>query len=292
MVQHLLMTNLNQLLSKRIGSWSRLMTVRPHQTIAKLERFCENHPGKVTIRKGPGKGVCANFLSLANDSTIEADYFAFSDQDDVWYPEKLRRALAWFAGVPADLPGICCGRTDLIGVDKQSYGLSPLFTPPPNFQNALVESLGGGNTMVFNRAAKKILEEAATIAVVIHDWWIYQIVSATGGVVHYDPEPVLRYRQHSDNVIGSNTSWRARLIGLNGIIAGRWQNWNDTNITALQNLPAHLITPTNREVLELFIKARSTSLFKRLYLLKKSGIYRQTLLGNFALWIATILGRP
>src|SRR5262249_8769850 len=51
-------------------------------TVAKLERFAEVQPQKVMIRKGPGKHVCANFLSLANDPTIEADYFAFSDQDD------------------------------------------------------------------------------------------------------------------------------------------------------------------------------------------------------------------
>jgi hypothetical protein len=31
--------------------------------------------------KGPGKGVCANFLSLANDPKINAGYFGFSDQD-------------------------------------------------------------------------------------------------------------------------------------------------------------------------------------------------------------------
>jgi glycosyltransferase involved in cell wall biosynthesis len=46
-------------------------------SIAKLERFSEAYPQKVIIRKGPGKGVCANFLSLANDPTIDADHFAF-----------------------------------------------------------------------------------------------------------------------------------------------------------------------------------------------------------------------
>ena len=96
-------------------------------------------------------------------------------------------------------------------IDERSYGLSPLFTRPPAFQNALVQSLGGGNTMVFNRAAKKILQEAAAIDVVLHDWWVYQLVSAAGGMVHYDPRPMLKYRQHSDNLIGSNLGWRSAL---------------------------------------------------------------------------------
>ena len=261
------------------------------ETVAKLERFAETHRQKTTIRKGPGRGVCANFLSLANDPTIDADYFAFSDQDDIWQPDKLRRALAWLATVPADVPGMYCGRTELMSIDERSYGFSPLFSRPPSFQNALVQSLGGGNTMVFNRAAKKMLELAATIDVVLHDWWLYQLVSAAGGMVHYDRQPMLKYRQHPDNLIGSNIGWRGRLVRLRMMLHGRFRDWNDTNIAALRRLPAHLIQPKNREVLELFAKARCASLPKRLYYLRQSGVYRQTLLGNLGLLAATILKR-
>src|SRR4051812_32218750 len=39
---------------------------------------------RLFIRRGPGFGFRANFLSLACDAGIQADYFAFADQDDVW----------------------------------------------------------------------------------------------------------------------------------------------------------------------------------------------------------------
>src|SRR5580700_4059508 len=55
------------------------------RTLAELQNFSNSHQKKITIRNGPGKGVCKNFLSLTNDPTIAADYFAFSDQDDVWH---------------------------------------------------------------------------------------------------------------------------------------------------------------------------------------------------------------
>jgi glycosyltransferase involved in cell wall biosynthesis len=261
------------------------------ETVTKLERFAKAHRQKTTIRKGPGKGVCANFLSLANDPTIDADYFAFSDQDDIWHQDKLRRALAWLATVPAAVPGMYCGRTDLVTIDERSYGLSPLFTRPPAFQNALVQSLGGGNTIIFNRAAKKILQEAATIDVVLHDWWVYQLVSAAGGMVHYDPRPMLKYRQHPDNLIGSNLGWRSRLVRLRMMLNGRFRDWNDRNIAALRRLPAHLLQPKNREVLTLFANARCASFPKRLYYLRQSGVYRQTLLDNLGLVAAAILKR-
>jgi glycosyltransferase involved in cell wall biosynthesis len=258
-------------------------------TLAKLQNFGNAHPQRVTIRKGPGKGVCANFLSLANDTTIDADYFAFSDQDDVWQPDKLRRALGWLTTIPANVPGMYCGRVELIAFDGRPCGRSPLFTRPPAFENALVQSLAGGNTIVFNRAAKKILEEAATNDVVLHDWWVYQLVSAAGGTIYYDPEPMLKYRQHPDNVIGSNRDWTARLRRLRPVLTGRFRDWNSKNIAALQKLPAHLITPRNREVLELFVKARSASLLKRLYLLRKTGIYRQTPIDNLRFLAAAVL---
>jgi glycosyltransferase involved in cell wall biosynthesis len=261
-------------------------------TVAKIKRFAETHAQKtIILREGPSKGVCANFLSLANDSTIDADYFAFSDQDDIWHKKKLQRALTCLAATPTGIPGMYCGRTELMTFDELPDGFSPLFTRPPAFENALVQSLGGGNTMVFNRAAKMSLEEAATNEVVLHDWWVYQLVSAAGGILYYDPQPMLRYRQHPDNLIGSNLGWRARFVRLRMMLSGRFRDWNDMNIAALQKVPSHLMAPRNREVLELFMKARTASFLKRVYFLKKSGVYRQSLAGNFGLVAATILKR-
>jgi glycosyltransferase involved in cell wall biosynthesis len=258
------------------------------ETVAKIQRFAAAHPQKVLIRKGPGQGVCANFLSLANDPIIASDYFAFSDQDDVWHKDKLQRALTWLKSVPPELPSLYCGRCELMTIDGRSYGFSPLFARTPGFQNALVQSLAGGNTMVFNRAAKKILEEAATASVVLHDWWVYQLVSGAGGAVHYDPRPTLKYRHHPNQLIGANLGWRARLFRFRMMFKGRFHYWNAMNIAALQRLPAHLLQPKNREVLGLFAKARCASLPKRLSYLRQSGVYRQTLFGNLALLVATL----
>jgi hypothetical protein len=75
------------------------------------------------------------------------------------------------------------------------------------------------------------------------------------------------------------------------MLSGRFRDWNKTNITALRRLPAHLLQPDNREILALFAKARCASLPKRLYYLRQSGVYRQTLLGNLGLLAATVLKR-
>ena len=256
-----------------------------------VARFARDWPQRIVMRQGPQKGVCANFLSLATDPTIEADYFAFSDQDDIWYADKLERALHWFANVPDDTPGLYCGRTELVTSDGRSYGLSPLFTRSPAFQNAIVQSLGGGNTMMFNKAAKKMLEEVGPLKVVLHDWWLYQLISATGGAIRYDPRPVLKYRQHQRSLIGSNLGWRNRLIRIRMTLNGRFHDWNAINIAAFERVPEHLIKPNNRAVLTLFAKATNADLFERLRSYRQSGIYRQTVLGNIGLVVAAIIKR-
>jgi hypothetical protein len=176
-------------------------------------------------------------------------------------------------------------------MDGLSYGFSPLFTRPITFRNALIQSLGGGNTMVFNKAAKRLLEVVGILDVVLHDWWMYQLVSAVGGAIRYDPQPALKYRQHLDNLIGSNLGWHARLVRVRMMLSGRFRDWNRMNVAALQRVPAHLIKPQNSVIVQLFAKARTASLLQRVYYLKQSGVYRQTLLGNIGLLAATLFNR-
>jgi hypothetical protein len=75
------------------------------------------------------------------------------------------------------------------------------------------------------------------------------------------------------------------------MLSGRFRDWNETNIAALQRLPDDLILKSNREVVTLFAKARSASLLKRLIYLRQAGVYRQTLLGNLGLFAAAVMKR-
>lgn len=254
-------------------------------------QFAKSHCHKITLRNGPGKGASANFLSLANDPGIDADFFAFSDQDDIWHKDKIRRALNWLITIPNDVPGLYCGRTELMSFDGKSRGFSPLFARPPTFRNALVQNIAGGNTMVFNRAAKKLLENASALEVVLHDWWLYQLITGAGGIVRYDPEAALKYRQHPGNLIGSNLGLRAQSKRFHMTLSGRLREWNNTNVAALRRLPANLMQQDSQNVLDLFETARSAPLLKRLVYLKRSGVYRQTLFGNFGLLVAAILNK-
>jgi glycosyltransferase involved in cell wall biosynthesis len=260
------------------------------RTIAVIEEFKSSTLSQIDIRRGPNKGPSANFLSLACDRSIDADFFAFSDQDDIWFEDKLERAVARLVELGGDAPAFYCSRTLLVDENnKRVLGRSLLFKRKPSFGNALVQSLGGGNTMVFNRPAKRLLEQAQSSAV-IHDWWIYQVVTGAGGSAIYDETPTLRYRQHSANVIGANMGWRAQLKRLLMLIEGRFGRWNELNVAALFSVNG-LLTEGSKEQLRAFDSARRGRLDKRVANLWRSGVYRQTLRGNVGLYLAAVLAK-
>jgi len=261
-------------------------------TLDQLRAFAERHqPGQVTLQAGPRKGFVKNFMSLICEPTLHADYYALSDQDDIWHPDKLERAVKWLRDVPQGQPALYCTRTELIDGAGQPIGFSPLFTRPPAFANALMQNVAGGNTMVMNNAARDLLVEAgADIDVVAHDWWIYIVVSACGGRVHYDSEPSLRYRQHGDNLIGANAGLSARVLRIKMLFEGHLKMWTDQHIQALSPLLPKL-TPANLAIYDRFISARQRSLLPRVVGIKRSGVYRQTLLGNLGLLAAALTNR-
>jgi len=260
------------------------------QTLEILQQYQGKWPsGKLTIRSGPQKDFCQNFLSLACDPNIRADYYAFCDQDDVWLPEKLTVALENIAiNQQADVSYLYCGRTKYVNEKLKPCGMSPLFVFPPSFRNALVKSIAGGNTMLFNQTAKLLLEKVGPVDVPSHDWWMYQLVSGVEGIVFYDPKPYVLYRQHEFALVGGNNSFSARMERIWMLLQGRFQNWNTQNINALKQVD-HLLVKNHQEILRLFEVLRGAKLRDRFRLLQVCGLYRQTRRGTFSLFLAALI---
>jgi glycosyltransferase involved in cell wall biosynthesis len=261
------------------------------ETIEILREFAERNPERpMTLLEGPRQGFSRNFMSLVKRSPSDVEFYAYSDQDDIWSEQKLEKALAYLGSVPAGVPAVYFTRAALMAHTGEYLGVSPLFKRPPSFQNALVQSIGGGNTMVFNQAARSVLLVTADLPIVSHDWWTYQVVTGIGGIAHYDPWPSLKYRQHGSNLVGSNAGIRACTLRLRALLNGRFSDWNETNIEALTRIKS-LLTPTNAATLDILSRSRKAGLLKRTYLTWKSGAYRQSIFENLALYAASAINK-
>lgn len=264
------------------------------ETKAIVKDFADVHRNhNVTIVDGPRRGFASNFLSLACRCTNQSSYFAFADQDDIWRSEKLERALNCLKSVPENVPALYCSRTEI--VDSTAKPMTPamyskLINSPPTFGNALVQCIAGGNTMVFNREAKKLIENfGGAISVPSHDWWLYLLVSGTGGVVYYDSTPMLMYRQHCENLVGSNCSLLGKFKRLIKFFDGKYKKDNERNVYYLTK-KEQLLSMENRKKLIYFTKARKTKGLNGLIYLKKSCAVRSDWASNLALRVGIVIG--
>ncbi|HGA2317516.1 TPA: glycosyltransferase family 2 protein [Pseudomonas putida] len=246
---------------------------------------------KLVILNGPRRGFARNFISLIQNPSVVGDYFAFSDQDDIWMKHKLVRGLTALQSASCALPALYCSRTRLIDASGKDLGFSPAWSRRASFRNALVQSLAGANTMLINQRTRELLCLTPSEArIVAHDWLTYLIVSGYKGVIVFDPVPTLFYRQHAGNLIGSNAGLRRRLKRQINAWRGHFSDWNEMNLIILQRHKSSL-DRENRRLLECFELARKSPLLKRLRLLAEAGVYRQTLAGNLRLFVAAVLNK-
>ena len=246
--------------------------------------------GRFEITHGPRKGFAENFRFLAQRAD-PTDFLAFCDQDDVWEADKLEAAISALSAVSPDAPGAYFSRTLLTDESDRAFGLSPLFSRPPSFRNALVQSIGGGNTLVLNRAGAALFAQTCQrVSFLTHDWWAYLIVSGVDGFVHYDPTPHIRYRQHGNNLMGNNTGFRARLRRLLMLTGGGFRRWIDQNLAGLEQCE-ELLTPQAAQSLAVFREARQTRGRRVLQLMAKAGVYRQRPLDDLNFKVALFLGK-
>ncbi|MFC3527587.1 glycosyltransferase [Paracoccus mangrovi] len=254
-----------------------------------LADFAARRPkGQVRILPGPRQGAPANFRALLAHVPPQATHVAFCDQDDVWQPDKLARAVA---ALPGDGPAIWCSRVINCDPALRQMSLSPLPRHAPGFRHALIQNMVQGNTLLMNRAALDLVAAAHAEAgpVVMHDWWIYQLVTGAGGQVIYDPEPSVLYRQHEGNLVGANNRLRSRLGGLRRMLDGTYRDWSRTNLAALR-ASAHRLTPENRALLGDFARLHGP-LPQRIAAMRRGGFFRQGRVSQAALWLAVLLGR-
>ena len=213
--------------------------------------FAKDHP--VRLMDGPGRGAAANFLFLLTHPDLPPGPVAFADQDDVWHPGKLARAMTQLASGPPDRPALYAADSVVVDARLRPRGRSLARRVRPGFANALVENVFSGHTMVLNRAAVALARRAgAPQGIRYHDWWLYQLIAGTGGRLCLDRQAVALYRQHRANVLGPACGPQAAMSRLVSLARGDWGLAMRAHATALRDADAPLLAGT-RALLDAYL---------------------------------------
>jgi glycosyltransferase involved in cell wall biosynthesis len=135
-----------------------------------------------------------HLLKLCN----EKSFVALCDQDDVWEARKLITQIKY---AKSDKPMAITSRRLYIDEQSQVIGISPKLGLKPCFENAMVENIAPGNTILINKKSVELINSFKSPQISHYDSWIYLLVSAFGEVIHIQ-EPLTQYRIHSSNTVG------------------------------------------------------------------------------------------
>lgn len=188
-------------------------------TLAILTRYAPHWPTLAAPMTGANLGPAQSFLSLLAAAPEGFEAYAFCDQDDVWLPDKLARAMDRLSGVTG--PALYCSAVSCVDQALRPLGDQSI-GGDARFEHLLFENIAFGNTVVLNAAARALVAgRAPAQGVIMFDWWCALTVSAFGQVIH-DERPGVLYRQHSDNVVGTSPGrWRDFARRLRGLVRDR-----------------------------------------------------------------------
>lgn len=150
-------------------------------------------------------GVVKNFEFLLEK--VEAKYYMFSDQDDIWKEGKIEKSLKkieeGFDLVYSDLEVV----DENLNVTYESYwklkGISNKIKKYNNFESLYLNNFVTGCTIISKKELiNSFMPLPNTSKFVLHDYWISLIISQNGKIAYIE-EPLIKYRQHKNNKVGS-----------------------------------------------------------------------------------------
>lgn len=166
-----------------------------------------------------------HFMWLSENCTSR--YMLYSDQDDVFNPEKMSRLMDAMQNAERqwgrDLPILVF--SDQTVVDEKLNVIEPSLMRCQkqafdsfDYHALLIQNVVTGGAMMVNRPLCSLAVQCRSRErIIMHDWWMAATAARFGKVIYLD-EPLSLYRQHGGNSVG------AKRVGSAGYIAGMMGN--------------------------------------------------------------------
>ena len=191
-----------------------------------LERYASKGGMHVLARPTQSYGSAnRNFLRLIADCPrLDLDFYAFCDQDDIWFAHKLSHSIKMLAETRS---GIYSSDVEAFWPDGRAAVIRK--SQPQVRHDHMLEAAGPGCTYVLRRDVFLQLHEwvvanyAELQSVRVHDWLIYAWARLRGIRWFIDPTVTMRYRQHANNEAGANVGWRHAKRRLSELLDGSFR---------------------------------------------------------------------
>ena len=221
-------------------------------------------------------GVIKSFHTLLTYE--KADYYLFSDQDDIWLPDKIATQLAEAQQQEQALPLMVYTDLKVVNQDLEVQHESMIRTQSEHANTELLQELTEntvtGGVALINHALAQLWTGQEPNSILMHDWYLALLATAFGKLIYID-QPMELYRQHDSNVLGARTLKKRmqNWIRPQTLFAKYWKLIGDSQ-TQAKNLLEMDLTPKQKELIEQFVTIMEVPFLERLRRLRTYG-YRK-----------------
>ena len=166
-------------------------------------------------------GAGKNFFRLIRDVDFSSfDFISFVDQDDIWYEDKLIRAIKTIEDKQLDAYS-----SNVLAFWEDGKEMIINKSSLQARYDYLFEAAGPGCTYVLKKDLAISLQNFIcdnwedVNKVELHDWFIYAFARENNYKWHIDEKPSMRYRQHTSNQVGANDGLKAKLKRLKKVFS-------------------------------------------------------------------------
>ena len=208
--EHFLQEQIESILGQSFSDWSIFIhddgSIDGTNRI--IDRYVENYPGKINRIDGKTTGSAKNnFFYLMNQ--VEASYYMFCDQDDIWMDKKIETTWERMKNIEKkDRPSLVFTELSVVSQDKTLLAESMskyqnLDCTKLSINHIIIQNVVTGCTMMVNRRLRDMMISTTNIENIrMHDWWA-GVIAAAFGEISFVEEPTIWYRQHDDNSVGA-----------------------------------------------------------------------------------------
>lgn len=249
---------------------------------------------RISVDFASNVGWRKSFFHLLWTVPISVDeYYAFADQDDIWKPEKLIRAIQLLSKV--DGPALYHSNMTLVDSKLKFIGnkYPTDFVPSDHMPQSFFDGVGTGSTMVMNGRLLSLIRVYQPNDSLSHDAYVMALANLLGQVV-YDSESFILYRRHEGNATGFGKNQKIN----NPSIVARFKRYHKLpsrpySIRAQQLLSGYQRKLNSSDALFLTEVARSTDCFRyRVKLFLSPGIrastFKKTLAIKYRILVNTL----
>ena len=189
-------------------------------TIEILKEYERKMPSRIKVCYEHNIGYLNSFFELIKKAE-GYDYYALSDQDDVWLEEKIDVAVAQCEACSYEGPLLYGSSSFLVNDHLEVMGETQKNLKGITWDNLLIQNISPGHSQVFNDSLCHILKADIDCSrIYVHDFWITYVAMLFGKVI-FDNQSHTLYRQHGTNTVGfgkNSMEWireRLKRIGNN-----------------------------------------------------------------------------